>query len=184
MSRLAPVVLFLLRAAPAIAAEEEHAASIGELTFPLINFLIFLYLIKRFALPLVRDYFKGRHTAIADAVREANEARERADALVRDYRNRLAQLGQEIQAIREALRADGEKEKARLLAEADEVRARINADADFLADQEARLARQELRREIVGAARAAAEKLVKDDLTAADQKRIVSDFLSEVGAAR
>jgi F-type H+-transporting ATPase subunit b len=183
MSRLGLAFLFLFRAAPAIAAEE-HAPSVGELIFPLINFLIFLYLIKRFALPLVRDYFKGRHTAIADAVREANEARERAEALVRDYRNRLAKLDQEIQAIREALRADGEKEKAKLLAEAAEVRARINADAGFLADQEARLARQELRREIVGAARAAAEKLVEDNLTAADQERIVSDFLSEVGAAR
>lgn len=183
MSRLALAFLFLLRAAPAIAAEE-HAPSVGELIFPLINFLIFLYLIKRFALPLVRGYFKGRHAAIADAVREANEARERADRLVRDYRNRLAKLDQEIQAIREALRSDGEKEKAKLLAEAGEVRARIHADAGFLADQEARLARQELRREIVGAARAAAEKLVKDNLTAADQERIVSDFLSEVGAAR
>jgi F-type H+-transporting ATPase subunit b len=184
MSFFVAILSILLWAAPAVAAEEEHAASIGELTFPFINFLIFLYLIKRFALPLVKDYFRGRHAAIADAVREADEARERAAALVRDYKNRLAKLNQEIPAIREALRADGEREKNKLLAEAGEVAGRIETDADFLADQETRLARQQLRREIVGAARATAEKLVQDNLTAADQKRIVSEFLSEVGAAR
>jgi len=63
-------------------------------------------------------------------------------------------------------------------------RRRINADADFLADQETKLARQELRREIARAAQASAGKLVQDNLTAADRRRMVEEFLSEVGGAR
>lgn len=179
-----PAALFssLAWAAPAVEAEE-HAASVGELIFPLVNFLIFLYLIKRFVLPLARDYFKSRREGIAQSIREADEAKQRADALVRDYKNRLAKLTEEIRSIREALRAEGEREKAKLLAEAGEIAQRIQADADFLADQEVRLARQELRREIVAAARAAAEQLIQQNLTAADQKRMVAEFLSEVGAA-
>jgi F-type H+-transporting ATPase subunit b len=178
-----PAALFssLAWAAPAVEAEE-HAASVGELIFPLVNFLIFLYLIKRFVLPLARDYFKSRREGIAQSIREADEAKQRADALVRDYKNRLAKLTEEIRSIREALRAEGEREKAKLLAEAGEIAQRIQADADFLADQEVRLARQELRREIVAAARAAAEQLIQQNLTAADQKRMVAEFLSEVGA--
>jgi F-type H+-transporting ATPase subunit b len=179
-----PAALFssLAWAAPAVEAEE-HAASVGELIFPLVNFLIFLYLIKRFVLPLARDYFKSRREGIAQSIREADEAKQRADALVRDYKNRLAKLTEEIRSIREALRAEGEREKAKLLAEAGEIAQRIQADADFLADQEVRLARQELRRAIVAAARAAAEQLLQQNLTAADQKRMVAEFLSEVGAA-
>jgi F-type H+-transporting ATPase subunit b len=184
MSRLAVVLVGLLWAVPVLAAEEEHAASIGELTFPLINFLIFLYLIKRFALPLVKEHFKGRRAAIAGAVGEADEARRRAAALLDDYRNRLAQLDQEMQTIRNELRAEGEREKNKLLAEANEIGARIKADADFLAEQEIRLARLVLKREIVEAARRTAEEFVRDRLTAADQTRIVAEFLSEVGAAR
>ena len=183
MSFLAALFSPVAWAASAVEAEE-HAASVGELIFPLVNFLIFLYLIKRFVLPLARDYLKSRREGIAQSIREADEAKQRADALLRDYKNRLARLAEEIQAIREALRAEGEREKAKLLAEAKEIAERIKADADFLAEQEVRLARQELRREIVDAARAAAEKLIQNNLTVADQKRMVAEFLSEVGAAR
>ncbi|MGH7769772.1 MAG: hypothetical protein ACREQP_20180 [Candidatus Binatia bacterium] len=183
MSRLAGLLLAALGAAPAAAAEE-HAASVTELFFPLVNFLIFLYLIKRFGMPLVRDYFKARREGIAAAIREADEAKQRADALARDYQNRLARLAEETRAIRESLRADGEREKAKLLAEAQEIAARIKTDADLLAEQEVRLARQTLRREIVDAARAAAEKIIRQNLSPVDQKRMVAEFLAEVGAAR
>jgi F-type H+-transporting ATPase subunit b len=178
---LATLLLLLLRASPAAAAEE-HAASIDELLFPFLNFLIFLYLIKRFALPLIKDYLQGRRTAIATSVREADEAKQRADALLQDYKNRLAQLNQEIGSIRDLFLDEAEKEKAKLLTEAGEIAARIKTDADLLAQQEVRQAQQELRREILIAARAAAEKLVRDDLTPADHKRMVAEFLSEVGA--
>ena len=183
MILFAALFLSVLWASPAAAAEE-HAASVSELIFPLVNFLIFLYLIKRFVLPLARDYFKSRREGIAQSIREADEAKQRADALVRDYKNRLAKLAEELRAIREALRAEGEREKTKLLAEAKEIAERIKADTDFLAEQEVRLARQEIRREIVDAARTAAEKLIQQNFTVEDQKRMVSEFLSEVGAAR
>ena len=183
MSPFVTLFLSALWAAPAAAAEE-HAASITDLTFPLVNFLIFLYLIKRYLLPLAKDYFKGRREEIAAAVREADEAKRRADALLRDYRDRLAGLDQETTEIREALRGDGDREKARLLAEAAEIAVRVKADGDFLAEQEVKLARQELRREIIGAAQAATEKLVQSHLTGADQGRMVAEFVSEVEEAR
>jgi F-type H+-transporting ATPase subunit b len=70
------------------------------------------------------------------------------------------------------------------LEEAAEIARRIKADADFLAEQEVRLARLGLRKEIVERAGATAERLVRENLTAADQKRIVGEFLSDVEAAR
>ncbi|HEY3301906.1 MAG TPA: ATP synthase F0 subunit B [Candidatus Binatia bacterium] len=179
----AALFLSLVWAMPAVAAEE-HAASVTELVFPLINFLIFLYLIKRFGLPLVGDYLRSRREGIAASIREADEAKQRADALARDYKSRLARLAEETRGIRESLRAVGEREKAKLLAEAQEIAARIKSDADLLAEQEVRLARQGLRREIVDVARAAAEKIIQQNFSAADQKRMVAEFLTEVGAAR
>jgi F-type H+-transporting ATPase subunit b len=180
---LAALFLSVAWAAPAAAAEE-HAASVTELVFPLINFLIFLYLIKRFGLPIVGGYLKSRREGIAQSIREADEAKEHADALARDYQNRLARLAEETRSIRESIRADGEREKAKLLAEVQEIATRIKTDADLLAEQEVRLARQALRREIVDAARAAAEKIIRQNFSAADQKRMVAEFLTEVGTAR
>jgi F-type H+-transporting ATPase subunit b len=183
MILLAALFLSVVWAAPAAAAEE-HAASVTELFFPFINFVIFLYLIKRFVLPLVADFLKSRREGIAASIREADEAQQRADALLGDYKNRLARLAEEIRSIRESLRADGEREKNKLLTEANEIAARIKSDADLLAEQEIRQARQTLRREIVDAARAAAETIIRQNLSPADQKRMVAEFLTEVGAAR
>jgi len=183
MTILAVLLLSIVWAVPAAAAEE-HAASVTELLFPFINFVIFLYLIKRFALPLVAGFLKSRREGIAASIREADEAKQRADALARDYQNRLARLAEEARAIRESLRADGEREKTKLLTEATEIAARIKSDTDLLAEQEIRQARQALRGEIVDAARAAAETLIRQNFGPADQKRLVAEFLTEVGAAR
>ena len=183
MSFFIVLLLTLLWAAPAAAAEE-HAPAIGQLLFPLINFLIFVYLLKRYALPLARDYLKSRRDQIVAALKESSESKQRAEALVRDYKGRLHRLDQETRQIRDALKAEGESEKARLLAEAEEAAARIRADADFLADQETKLARQELRREIARTAVPAAAKIVQDNLTAVERKRMVEEFLSEVGGTR
>ena len=185
MSRLALSLSAFLVSAPAFAAEaEEHAASVSELLFPLINFLIFLFLIYKFVLPLARDYFNKRRADIAAAVSEGEEAKRKGEALLAEYRSRLARLGDELGSIRDALRADGEREKAKLLAETAETAERIKADADFLADQEVRLARQELRKEIVESAERTAEGLLRENLTDADQKRIVNEFVSEVESVR
>ncbi|OGQ83057.1 MAG: hypothetical protein A3F90_19990 [Deltaproteobacteria bacterium RIFCSPLOWO2_12_FULL_60_19] len=183
MSFFIAVLLTALWAAHAAAAEE-HAPAIGQLLFPLLNFLIFVYLLKRYLLPFAKEYLKSRREQIVAALKESADSKQRAEALVRDYKGRLQRLDQETREIRDALKAEGEREKAGLLAEAEESAARINADADFLADQETKLARQELRREIARAAQASAGKLVQDNLTAADRRRMVEEFLSEVGGAR
>lgn len=167
--------------ASSAAGVEEHAASVTELVFPLINFLIFLYLVRRFALPLVKGYLRSRREEIVAVLGEADESRRSAEAFVRDYRARLARIAEETTKIREELRVDGEREKGRLLSEAEELATKIKVDADFLAGQEVKLARQKLREEIARLAKEAAQKLIQAHLAPADQKRLVEEFLSGVG---
>ena len=163
------------------AGVEEHAASVTQVIFPFINFLIFLYLVRRFVLPLIKAHLRSRREEIVAALGEADESRRQAEAMVRDYRARLARLEEETRKIREELRLEGEREKAKLLRETEELASKIKADADFLAAQEMKLARQRLREEIARLAQAAAQRLIQDQLTAADQRRLVEEFLS--GAA-
>lgn len=163
------------------AGVEEHAASATQLFYPLINFLIFAYLIKRLLLPLVKNYLRSRREEIVAALGEADESKRRAEAMVQEYRARMARLEEEMKRLREELRADGEREKAKMLREAEETAAKIKVDADFLAAQEIKLARQRLREEIARLAQAAAQKLIQSHLTPADQKRLVEEFLSGVG---
>lgn len=166
------------------AGAEGYSAPITQLIYPLINFLIFLYILKRFLLPMITDHLRSRREGIMTAVKTADEAKAQVEAELRDYRDRLSHMDEEIKRIRETLRAEGEREKANLLREAEELASKIKVDTDFLAQQEVKVARQQTREEIARTARAAAEKIIKSEFKAADQQRLLEQFLLGIGEAR
>lgn len=177
----------LVRASEAWAAAsgaEHHAAPVSQLLFPFLNFLIFVYLIKRFVVPIIQNYLKSRREGLLGAVKEADEGKRRAEAAVRDYRERLARLNQEVRQIEESLKADGEREKTKLLRDAEELASKIKEDARFLADQEVKAARQGIREEMAGTARSNAEELLRRHLSGADHDRLIEEFVQGIGQAR
>ena len=166
----------------ASAAEaEHHAPSIHQIWFPLGNFLIFAFIIVHYALPLVRNFLRSRHDEVLAAVRAAALRKQQAEAIVQDYKERLARVEQEAQSMVASLRAEGEREKAKLLSDAQTLAAKIKEDARFLADQEVRVARQKMREEMASQAEAAARELVQHHLSSADQSRLVGDFIQSIG---
>ena len=159
---------------------EGHAPSMTSLIFPVINFLIFVFLIYRFALPPARRYLVSRRDGILAAVRSANESKENADSTLRSFRARLASTDDETKTLLETLRAEGEREKAKILREAEELASKIRADADFVSQQEIKVARQQIREEIARIAQRAAENAIRANLRAADQERLVEQFLQGI----
>jgi F-type H+-transporting ATPase subunit b len=179
------VELFFSAYAWASSAEvEHHAPSIHGIWFPLANFLIFAYILVRFALPLVRDFLRTRRAEVMSAVNEAAERKKRAEEVVQEYKGRLARLDQEVQSIEAAWRADAEREKARLLKEAEAMATKIQQDARFLADQEVKVARWKVRQEIANQAEATARSLIERHISAGDHERLARDFIDQIGHAR
>lgn len=154
----------------------EHTSSIVDLLFPLINFLIFVYLAKRYALPPIKAYLKQRRETILNRVAQANEAKTDAERYLERYKQLVRNLEAESEKIRESLRAEGEREKAHVVAEAEEFAAKLKADADFMAQQEIKMARQEIRGELATLAEEAAERVISTQLTDRDQERLVENF--------
>ena len=166
----------------ASAAEaEHHVLSINQIWFPLANFLIFVWILKRFALPLLRDFLRSRHEEILTTVQQAAESKRRAESIVEDYKSRLARLDQEAQSIQAALRGEGERQKEKLLEEAQALAKKVIEDAHFLADQEVKIARQRIREEMASLAETTARELVQRHITAMDQLRLADEFLREMG---
>jgi len=169
----------------ASAAEaEHHAPSINQIWFPLGNFLIFAFILVRYALPLVRNFLQARREEILATLNEAAAKKQQAEAMVQDYQGRLARLVQEVQSIQAALRDEGEREKTKLIREAETLAAKIKEDARFLADQEFRTARQKIREEMASQAEASAREMVQRHLSPADQSRLVEDFIESIGQVR
>ncbi len=170
----------LVSSAWAASAGGAHAPSITELLFPLINFLIFAWLVQRYGLPLIRQHLQQRREGLVEAVGKAQQAKGEAEGYVRKYRELLEVIDEECERIREGLRADGERERARIVAEAEESAAKLKADADFLAEQEVKMARQQIRGEMALLAEAAAERVIQQHMAAADQDRMVESFSQQI----
>ncbi|MGE5305685.1 MAG: hypothetical protein ACM3TN_20435 [Alphaproteobacteria bacterium] len=176
------VEILTVATAWASAAEaEHHAPSINQILFPLANFLIFVWILKRFALPLVRDFLHSRREEILAAVQSAAESKRRAETIVQDYKSRLARVDQEAQSIEALLRVEGERQKTKLSEEAQALTKKILEDARFLADQEVKIARQKIREEVANLAEARARELVQRHIAAGDQVRLAEEFLREMG---
>ena len=166
------------------AAAEHPGPSIHEIWFPLANFLIFAFLIVRYGLPPVRSFLRSRRQEVVATIEEAAAKKQQAETFVKDYRARLARLETEAAAIHASLREDGQTLKKQLLAEAETLAGKIKEDARFLADQEFNTARQKLREEMAERAEAAARALAQRHISAADQGRLLDDFIQNIGQAR
>ena len=181
-----PDILDLLTPAQAWAAggAEHHGPSINDIWFPLGNFLIYAFILVKFALPLVRDFLKTRRDEVVSTIAQAAAKKQSAQTLVSDYKVKVAGLDKEIESMRAALRDEGEREKARLVSEAAALAVKLKEDAQFLADQEVKIARQQVRQEMANQAEAAARALVQRHLSAADQNRLAEEFIQSIGQTR
>lgn len=156
---------------------------LGGFVAHLVNFLILLAILVKFVGPALRNYLVSRREALERLVKEAAAAKANAEARAREYRERLARVDAEIERLREQYRADGEAEKARILAEAQRAAERLKRQAEQTAEQELAKARVALREEAARLATTLAEQALRRELTPADQARLVQDFVARIPAA-
>jgi len=168
------------------AAEEGHGghAESGSpqltLVFSAINFILFVFVLRKYALPAVRENLKKRRETILQALNEGKKAKEEAEALRREYEQKLASLAAEQERLRQQALVDAEREKARILEEARKMAERARTEARQIAQREVEEARRLLRREVATQAVRLAADLMRSRLTPNDQSRLVQDLVQEV----
>ena len=74
----------------------------------------------------------------------------------------------------------GEAERDRIVAEAEKKASRLRKDAEFLIAQRFKLLREELSREAVESAVAAAEAVLRDKANPTDQTRLADAYLARL----
>ena len=176
--------IFMVAQAWAAGGAEHHTPSITEVIFPALNFLIYLAIIVKFALPPIRSFLKSRRDEVVATMTQASAKKAAAQALVAEYKAKLAALDQQVRSLQVTLREEGERDKAKLLGEANNMAAKIKADASVLADQEVKMARQKIREDMAIQAEATARALLQRNLSADDQNRLADEFIQSIGQAR
>jgi F-type H+-transporting ATPase subunit b len=152
-------------------------------TASLINFSILLFVLYYFGRKPVTEALLKRKEAITAEIDTATKLREDAEARLDEYEDRLENMHERLEEIRAEHAAQSEVEKKRVLAEAEERRVRMRRDAEFRIDQERKTVRDELLREAVAAATAAAEELIKKQIASADQDKMAAQYLASIGQA-
>ncbi|MGD8923841.1 MAG: hypothetical protein PVG64_02865, partial [Syntrophobacterales bacterium] len=78
----------------------------------------------------------------------------------------------------------GEKEKAKIIANAEKAAAEIREQTDIAIEQEIKSAKTELQREIAELSVTAAEAMLKEKIGDKDQQKLVDDFMKKVVEAK
>lgn len=161
-------------------AEEEPMSP--PFIFMLVNFGLFLLILAKYLAPAGTKVAKERHDMIKTALDEAAALRAQAQAKLAEYEARIKNVDDEVKLIVDDIRAAAEEDKKRILENAERQSVQMKRDAEQRIAAEIEMARAQLSREVATAAAAATEKLLRDKTTPDDQRKLVGNFISGMGA--
>ena len=149
--------------------------------FTLLNFLVVLFVGKRFLWGPVMKIITERQQEIDDMYTQAETSRENAEKLQSEYEEKLSQAtATSERLVKEAtVRAQGREEE--IIREANQRAEAIRAKASADIAQEKKKALNDAKDEISVIALAIAGKVVGRELDAEDQSRLVDSFIEELG---
>jgi F-type H+-transporting ATPase subunit b len=161
----------------------EHAGVDAKtLALQLLNFGVLLFILVWFGGRALSKAFRGRHDQLKTAIESAANQRALAEQRFREQDARLANLEQELTALRAAVKEEGMRERVRLLTGADEKAKRIQDETRFQLDQQVKEAELRLRAEVASTAVKVADELLKRSVSADDERRLAQDFAAGAGA--
>ena len=146
----------------------------------IVIFLILLILLYPMAWKPILAGLRAREQRIRQDIADAEAARKRAEETLRQYNAQLASAENSIREMLAKATADGERlaTTIRMQAqqEAEEIKERTNRDIDAARDTAVR----QVREEAVNLATMMAEKVLRRNLNADDQRRILGDSLEQM----
>mgnify|MGYP001364698550 CR=1 FL=1 len=148
--------------------------------FKLINFVVLVAVLVKFGGKPLKNYLQNRSKAVKEKVEEADRLQKEAEALKKEYEAKLAKLDDEIEAFKASIFAQTEREKQKILDEANESAARIKQQAAATYQQEIREMTNRIKGEIAKLTMERAQKLVAERLVQKDHDRLVEEFIQKL----
>ncbi len=175
------MVPLLFRAADGGMLPGPFNPSVALAVWTVVIFLVVLVLLQKLLLPMLLGWNIEREQKIAAQLAEAKQLHADAEAALAEQRQLLADARGEAQSIIAEARVAADRERAMAVektrAEQEELLARARHEIGAERDR----TRAELRREVVDIAIAAAGKVVEQRLDADADRRMVEEFLTQIG---
>lgn len=152
----------------------------GETLTQIVTFVIFFWLLKKFAWGPLLAVLHERQQRIEEGFADIKRQQAAAAAVEAQYQERLRNIEQEARArIQEAI-AEGRRVAAELTEQARVEAGQITDRAQRNIAIEVAKARQELKGEIVNLTIEASERLMRKQLDGDEQRRLVGTFIEEL----
>ena len=144
------------------------------------TFIVLLLILSKVAWKPLLAAIEAREKRIEDAISKAESDRKSAEVLLSEYRARVANVEQEVAALREKGRQDAEALRADIRARAEKEGAAATEKARRDIELAKNQAVADLRREAVGLGLAVAGKVVGRSLDDADRRRLAQEVIDDL----
>ena len=148
----------------------------------LVAFLAIWAILANVAWPMIIQTLDARQEKIEGDLAAASEAKEAAEAGVRESQERIAAAQNEAAGIVAAAKREGEEERSRIIAEAQASAVEIIAKAHSAVDAEREKAMVELSGQVVDLSVEIASKIIGEALDKQEQYALAEKYLLEVGS--
>jgi F0F1-type ATP synthase membrane subunit b/b' len=148
------------------------------------NLLVFAGILYYLLRPSVSKAFQEKRADIRAQLQKAQAERDAAVAKLQDVEQRLAKMDDEMAAIRDKSEKEAVAEAARMKQATDEEIAKIKEQAQREIDGAAKVARQELRQFTAEQSVKMAEEILRREINAADDARLMKAQVAQIGGGK
>ncbi|HKL01898.1 MAG TPA: F0F1 ATP synthase subunit B [Desulfotignum sp.] len=176
------VALSTAMAWAAAAEGEVHNNWLAIDTWKTLNFAVLAIALYFLGRKPAKNFFSSRKKEIAEEIRDLEQKKAEAENQLAEYQAKFKNLDQESRQIFEEYIKQGEKAKARIIAQAEAQAAKLEDTAKRNIEQEFKTARTTLQQDIAALAVEQAEAVIRESISADDQEKLVDDYLKKVVA--
>ena len=149
-----------------------------------VNLFIFGAILYYLLRPALSKAFNEKRADIKAQLQKAQAERDAALAKLQDVEQRLTKMGDNISAIRDKSASEATVEAARLKEAAEAEIAKLRAQAQREIESAGKIARQELRQFTADQSVKLAEEILRRDITAADDARMMKAQVAQIGGGK
>jgi F0F1-type ATP synthase membrane subunit b/b' len=149
-----------------------------------INLLVFAGILYYILRPPLKKAFQEKRADIKAQLHKAQAERDAAMAKLQEVEQRLTKMNDEMAAIRDKSESEATAEAARLKQATEEEVAKLRAQAQREIEGAAKLARQELKQFTAEQSVKMAEEILRRDMSAADDARLMKAQVAQIGGGK
>jgi F-type H+-transporting ATPase subunit b len=154
----------------------------GTVVVELIAFLVMLAILSRYVYPELVKVSEARRRAIAEQLKEAEEARASAETHLKEAEARLNEARKTAQAVIDAATKSGEQLRQELKQKAEDESRRTIEAARKEIEAERERAVQSVRSEVANLVVSATEKVIGETLDDAKHRQLIDRAIQEVAS--